>query len=177
MKKWVKTGKENNPETIIEQHGFYPKEELEEYADILNEVFDMVPLGQLEQKIHWTPESIKKQDKQLKEFYGDRFTYVTKEKNGKLSSITDIGYFKRQNPKRNDQFITGVRESDQGRGLAKWIKASMLFYIKDHFPTVEYISTGNADHNKPMLYINAKMGFERHQPGINYKIKMDKLLH
>jgi hypothetical protein len=43
------------------------------------------------------------------------------------------------------------------------------------YPEAEWIATGNADSNGPMLAINKKMGFKRYRWGAEYQISRDKL--
>ena len=88
--------------------------------------------------------------------------------------MTDITY----RPEREtivSQNLTGVREKYRGKGLGKWLKAAMLYKIKEEFPKAKIISTGNANSNAPMLAINEKMGFKLHKEGVNGQLKVEDL--
>jgi GNAT superfamily N-acetyltransferase len=73
--------------------------------------------------------------------------------------MTEITYTPQQ-PHLIEQELTGVRQAYRGRGLGKWLKAEMLFFIRSEYPDARFVDTGNADHNAPMLSINQRMGFE-----------------
>ena len=74
-----------------------------------------------------------------------------------------------------EQQFTGVLPSARGRGLGKWIKAAMLTHIRDVYPDVRWVSTGNAGSNAPMLAINKKLGFKQFRVGSEYQMSRDRL--
>jgi GNAT superfamily N-acetyltransferase len=100
--------------------------------------------------------------------------YLTREADGTISGITDIAYSPFQ-PDRVSQRFTGVRVEARGRGLGKWLKASMLEYIRRTYPEAEWVTTGNANSNDPMLGINHKLGFRRYRGNTTYQISRDSL--
>ena len=51
----------------------------------------------------------------------------------------------------------------------------MLLFIKEKYPNVKYISTGNASDNKAMLSINNRMGFKINQVRRSYKFTVEEL--
>ena len=63
----------------------------------------------------------------------------------------------------------------RGRKLGKWVKASLLKFIKDKFPDSEAIVTGNAESNDAMLYINKKLGFKKHKENVIAQITLPDL--
>ena len=74
-----------------------------------------------------------------------------------------------------NQNLTGVKEEYRGRGLGKWLKAAMLEWIKEEYPEVQIIVTGNATTNAPMLAINKRLGFKEYKSGTAYKFQVDEL--
>ena len=56
---------------------------------------------------------------------------------------------------------TGVPIKYRGRKLGKWIKASMLLFLKENYPEIKVIVTNNAQSNGPMIYINEQLGFKK----------------
>jgi len=58
--------------------------------------------------------------------------------------------------------LTAVRKAYQGKGIAKFLKMSMLRHYVDNYPEFEYISTENAGTNAGMLHINHSLGFTHH---------------
>ena len=57
------------------------------------------------------------------------------------------------------QGFTGLRRNYRGRGLAKALKAEMLFQATSNFPTLKYITTTTNPHNLRMMHINQALGF------------------
>jgi len=85
-------------------------------------------------------------------------TLITREPRGVLSGMTDILY----DPSHGElvrQNFTGVLPAYRGRGIAKWLKASMLHLVRRRFPAALQLTTTNADGNTPMLAINHQLGF------------------
>jgi GNAT superfamily N-acetyltransferase len=78
-------------------------------------------------------------------------------------------------PQFIDQGFTGVRADARGRGLGKWLKAAMLLHVREIYPGLQTVITGNASSNGPMLAINKAMGFKQHRAGNEYQISLKKL--
>ncbi|NHJ26401.1 MAG: N-acetyltransferase, partial [Candidatus Lokiarchaeota archaeon] len=60
-------------------------------------------------------------------------------------------------------------------GIGKWLKASMLLKIREEYPQVKIVTTGNANSNAPMLSINNRLGFKVHKESINAQITIEQL--
>jgi GNAT superfamily N-acetyltransferase len=99
---------------------------------------------------------------------------LTREADGTISGITEVNWAPYR-PAFIEQQFTGVRPDARGRGLGKWIKAAMLLHIRDLYPATEWIATGNAGSNAPMLKINRALGFKQHRRGTAYQITRDEL--
>ena len=70
------------------------------------------------------------------------------------------------NPMRPDaswQWDTVVLERHRNRGVGRWLKAAMWQRLREEFPEVGRLMTGNAESNDPMLAINVAMGFTERQ--------------
>ena len=102
------------------------------------------------------------------------YTKVSQEADGSLSGLTEVVHDLGMSY-RVEQELTGVSDEHRGRGLGKWLKAEMMFFIRDELPEVRYISTGNADTNTPMVSINERMGFKRHQTELCYQFELEAL--
>ena len=100
---------------------------------------------------------------------------VSQEADGSLSGLTEIVHDSAM-PYRAEQELTGVRDEHRGRGLGKWLKAEMMFFIRDELPEVRAINTGNADANAAMVSINERMGFKRYQRELCYRFELEALL-
>jgi len=81
----------------------------------------------------------------------------------------------RRFPSRIYQTLTAVARPWRGRGVAKAVKARMLRLVRDHQPGVTLMTTNNATSNAPMLSINTRLGFERHQERGTYQVGPDAL--
>jgi hypothetical protein len=60
-------------------------------------------------------------------------------------------------------------------GLGKWLKAEMMFFVRDELPEARYINTGNADTNAAMVAINERMGFKRYQTELCFRFELEAL--
>ncbi len=177
MEKWVKEGRDKAQEENIELLAFKdcPEGIIDEYTTLYSKIMEYVPFGESD----WTPsiitaKDLRENEKNHKERGFDWWVLVTKENDGTLSGLTEIFSFP-DTPHWVAQELTGVHPDQTGRGLGKWLKAEMLFYIKEKLPKTIFIRTGNADYNAPMVSINKRMGFKQHLTEKCYKIKLEKL--
>jgi mycothiol synthase len=174
--RWAKDGTDRNPQTTLE---FYenriPINRMAEFAPVFSELFNTMPFDDLDHgDIVMTPETWKEWYVHLDNMKGAHHTYLTREADGAVSGMTDVTWVP-QMPNRVGQNFTGVHPDHQGRGLGKWLKAVMLQYIRERYPDVEFVSTGNANSNAPMLAINQKLGFKTHKGGTTYQMTREDL--
>ena len=177
MEEWIEEGRKRGQEEEIELLAFKecPEEIIEDFTRLYTELMQLVPFGDSA----WTPsvetpQTWRKSEEKRKERGFDWWNMVTKEKDGTLSGLTEI-IFSPDSPHSVAQELTGVSPDYRGRSLGKWLKAEMLFYIKENLPKSIYIQTGNADFNAPMMSINNRMGFARHLTEKCYKIETEEL--
>ena len=104
----------------------------------------------------------------------DQHTVLTREPDGSISGITDVS-FTPHLPTLIEQMFTGVRPEARGRGLGKWIKAAMLEKIRAEHAQAEWMITGNAESNGPMLSINHRLGFKEYRAAAVYQLSRDRL--
>ncbi|MCK5305242.1 MAG: GNAT family N-acetyltransferase [Candidatus Heimdallarchaeota archaeon] len=153
-----------------------PEEIIEEYTTLYYEILTLVPWGDME----WSPPEETPEYRRIKEERQAKmgkkwYTIITKEKDGKISGLTEILY----NPKDDywvHQILTGVKPEYRSRGLGKWLKAEMLFFIQEKLPEAILIHTGNAEVNAPMLSINERMGFKRYLTDKCFTVKLENIL-
>ncbi len=171
MDSWRKEGQSKTEGVRIETFQNTPDDILEEFAALLHTIENFeVPQGDLENRENWTPKMHKRYEEHWKNLGFDLIYKISREKDGKMSSCTCIRCGKSESyVVRQD--TTGVLNKYRGRGLGKWLKADMAFYIKEKYPNISYISTGNADENAPMRSINERMGYKFHKA--IYDIKLD----
>ncbi|MHA2028072.1 MAG: GNAT family N-acetyltransferase [Candidatus Kariarchaeaceae archaeon] len=174
MKRWVDEGKERAPGIRIRTFEDVPKEIIEEYVHIFTETANQAPLEDLEGKDVVTPESRRFQEDRERYTGTKWITKISIETDNKISGLTEILY----NPKESYviyQELTGVKKEYRGRGLGKMLKAEMLFLIREQFPHIDHLRTGNAMSNAPMLAINKGMGYKENKRYETYKFKIEDL--
>jgi len=99
---------------------------------------------------------------------------MTREPDGVISGMTDVNWAPYRRTLIEQQF-TGVLPAARGRGIGKWIKAAMLLHVRELYPDAEWVVTGNAHSNAPMLKINRTMGFKAYRTGVEYQMTRDEL--
>lgn len=176
VRRWIEEGEQRNPNTKLERYDDHiPDSMLEDYAPQLAALLNTMPWDDLDHgPIVETPET-------LRDIYGrmdaegqKHYTLLTREPDGVISGITDMSWAPHRE-KILEQLFTGVLPSARGRGIGKWIKAAMLEQLHEIYPEAEWVSTGNADSNGPMLAINHKLGFKRYRGGSEYQLSRDEL--
>jgi GNAT superfamily N-acetyltransferase len=176
IRRWVDDGARLSSATKLEVYdGHLPEEMWEEYCPQLAALLNTMPWDQLEHAdIAFTPAHLSDWYTRLDEQGGSDHTMLTREPDGTISGITDMSYAPYK-PQFIEQGFTGVRRDARGRGLGKWLKAAMLLHVREIYPDVQTIITGNASSNAPMLAINKKMGFKEHRAGNEYQITVNRL--
>jgi len=176
MQEWIDEGPKRAPEVSIETFlDECPEEILDEYVKMYTEALNMQPLGDMESRANIDGVSRRKYEERTKKMGQINYVMISREKDGRISGMTEIYYDPREGYQMY-QGLTGVRPEFRGRGLGKWLKALMIVYIKDNYPEVERIITGNAESNEAMLSINNRMGFKKHKGGEGYKFKTGELV-
>jgi len=172
---WKEEGQARSPNTKLEIYSTIPDDIIESYCKLLTEVINQQPLGSLDiGAIIITPEIQRNNEKMFQDMGREELIMVTKEPSGEISGLTQMRY----NPNIGtiiSQLMTGVQEKHRGRGLGKWLKASMLLEVQKRYPKVKIVTTGNATTNAPMLSINNRLGFKVHKESINAQITVDHL--
>jgi len=156
---WRAKGKARFPQTQIESFQDCPDKDIENFCRIYTEIINQRPVGEIEEALVTTPESRRIEERNFKRRGIEWHTMISREPDGQISAMTDIMY-NPQEPYRVHQYFTGVRGEYRRRGLAKRLKAEMLFYIRSRFPEAEYVTTTTAKENEPMRAINKQLGFE-----------------
>ena len=170
INKWIEDGKGRNPGVILSLHNRIPDDLIEEFCEIYNITSDQEPSGELEEQYVETSESRRVMEVRFKELNQELLTIITQEQDMKISSLTEI-LFDPNAEYQASQLLTGVKEEYRGKGLGKWIKASMLNHLKENYPTIKFVRTGNADLNAPMRSINDRLGFKTIFKRYDYNIE------
>ena len=176
VRRWVEEGERYNPSTTLTLYpDRIPEEVWPEYAPAISTFLNTMPFDDMDHgEIVVTPEMMKVDYERLALIKGRRHTIVTREPDGHISGMTDVGWAPFRETFVNQRF-TGVNPKDRGRGIGKWIKAAMLEYIRKTHPQARWMTTGNAESNGPMLAINHRLGFKQYRPSTAYQISREKL--
>ncbi len=173
---WAAEGPERSPGTALEWVAAPMGDALaEEYCDLFTEVFNEMPFEDLDVgQFTFTPETVRQHQANMAKAGMTWFAATTRERDGALSGLTEMGYHPDEGTMLR-QFMTGVGNAYRGRGLGKWLKAAMLLRVREEYPGVEVVVTGNATSNAPMLGINVRLGFKPHREGMAAQIALDDL--
>ena len=175
VKSWITEGASLNKTTKLISCTAIPEELLDQYAKFFTTVMNQVPFGDLDiDTIVSTPESIRKHEAEFKELGFTSHTMITIEEDGEISGMTEM----LRTPGKDtilSQGLTGVKDSQRGRKLGKWLKAAMLEEMKKQYPQVQVVTTGNADVNAPMLSINHRLGFKAYKETNMAQIAVEKM--
>ena len=77
---------------------------------------------------------------------------------GAAAGTTEV-FVNRHRPAASWQWTTVVLPGHRGRGIGRWLKATMWKQLRSTEPDVTALQTGNAASNAHMLAINNEMGF------------------
>jgi GNAT superfamily N-acetyltransferase len=176
VRRWVEEGQARSPETRLEIYdGPIPDEMLDEYAAQFGSIMNTIPWEGLEHgEIVFTAPKMREWYARMAVLDMTQHTVLTREPGGVISGITDVTYTPHV-PTFVEQMFTGVRPDSRGRGLGKWIKAAMLEKLRAEYPNAEWMITGNAESNGPMLSINHRLGFQEYRAGAEYQIIRERL--
>ncbi|MCK5141382.1 MAG: GNAT family N-acetyltransferase, partial [Candidatus Heimdallarchaeota archaeon] len=127
IEQWKNDGDKIATQEGVSMHFFTecPEDILAEYVDIYTETINQQPLGEVDMEMRVTTESRRLQEEQLKKQGLKWFTKITREKDSKISGLTEFLQIPEM-PERIMQLLTGVKKEYRGRGLGKWLKADML---------------------------------------------------
>ncbi|HUU78732.1 MAG TPA: hypothetical protein VMX55_10325 [candidate division Zixibacteria bacterium] len=178
INEWIVSGEEVSKRENVTLLVFeeVPNTIAQEYVNLYTKLMQSVPLGELVETPIETIESRRIREEYFKKSNVRWITFVTKELNGTFSGLTEINYTNKM-PFIAEQELTGVLPERRGRGLGKWLKATMLLWIKENLPEVTTFITGNADTNAPMLSINERMGFKKYKEEKCYKFSVQELIN
>lgn len=158
--------------------GFYsiplPEQEIEAVVAMM-QVMNSQPKDRLDlEERKLSVEQVRMYEAYLKARKAERWLLYARHNAGAYAGYTEV-IWDPETPYLMYQGDTGVLPAYRGRGLGKWLKASMVQKILKERPEVNFIRTGNADSNAPMLAINQKMGFKPYRSETVWQLDKQKL--
>ncbi len=171
--RWAANGPRRSPERSLQLYlNWPPEEEWSEYARVMTELFNSIPFEDEEHgDIAITPAKLAELTQRFAAEDGRMLSLVVREADGRITGATEMAMWAEQ-PEHAWQWLTAVHRSVQGNGIGRWIKAAMLIHLRDNYPRVRWIYTGNAASNAPMLKINTDLGFRTYRTTSNYQMPM-----
>ncbi len=91
------------------------------------------------------------------------------EATGDVAALTEV-VTPAQHPTRADQYDTIVVPTHRGRGLARAIKARMLFELRAAEPLLTEVQTWTALENDPIAEVNAELGYRPDRQWREYEV-------
>ena len=176
LERWNAEGAQRSPKTRLEIYeGGPPEEQWEDFAPQFTAMWNTMPLEDLDLgDIIITPERLRDWAERRQLTGEVLYTVLTREPDGTMSGVTEISWAPYR-PTMLHQEFTGVQPNARGRGLGKWIKAAMLLHLRKMYPDLEWVVTGNARSNGPMLKINRTMGFKPYRTQVEYQMTRAEL--
>lgn len=176
VERWVHEGQQRSPQTRLEIHdGPLPEEMWADFAAQRTTLLNTMPFEDLELgEIIVTPERIREWNEQFALVGMVFHTALAREPDGTISGMSDVEWAPYTRTHIQQQF-TGVLPSARGRGIGKWMKAAMLLHIRELYPDAQWVATGNARSNAPMLKINRDLGFQPYRTAVEYQITREEL--
>jgi GNAT superfamily N-acetyltransferase len=161
MQKWIDRASERASDYEIIIHESPMPDDVAEKFVVVHDVMNTAPLEELEE----APEKMTVEHWQQMEqgHVGAGETLLTciavHRPTGDYGGFTVLKY-QTHHPAKAHQYDTGVDPGHRNKGLGRWIKAANILEFTSRFPDVQWIDTGNAGSNEPMLNINYEMGFK-----------------
>lgn len=177
VQRWVDEGPGRAPGYSLRfVQGDYP-EELYEDVIAWQDVMNTAPRDELQvNDERQTVEQLAEREARFASSERDRLEYIARhDESGTAIGGTNLDYFP-WTPSLMWQGATAVHPDHRGHALGKWLKAAMLQKMRELFPDVEIVRTGNAYSNDPMLGINNKLGFKETRAFMVWQAPVDRIL-
>ena len=175
IKAWLDRVPGENPDLHLEFFTEIPQEHVDAYAELLTYCLQAMP----EQRaggvsFHVSPEEIQQRNERMREGPTVLYSGIAFDSERSMAAMT-FCYVSRKAPEEVHQYMTGVRESHRGRGLAKWLKSALFLKLAEDFPENERLVTWIRAINDPMLHINEQMGYVLEREGFEFNITRRQL--
>lgn len=176
LRQWIDSGVTRGADSyrLVGYDDRIPDDVVEAVVEVLDVMAD-APRGDLRIGHRRTTVAELREWEQLSEQNGTQgwWLFAQEKATGRLAGLTTVWWNPFQ-PQTVDQGDTGVLAEHRGRGLGKWLKATMLERILRERPEVADVRTGNADSNVPMLDINHRLGFKPYIAMTGWQLELDR---
>ena len=164
VERWVAEGPRRSPGTKLRWFvNRIDDDVLPAYCPLFTQAFNRQPFGDATHGTYvFTPENFRDREARNNEAGSTWITAISHEPDASVSGMTEVTYVPDE-ATMLWQGLTGVGDAYLGRGLGKWLKGEMMLRVREEFPKVRFVVTGNASSNAAMLSINERLGFRTHK--------------
>ncbi len=173
LRRWIETGETSAADFALEELvGPYPDDWLGSISALYDAAND-APRGDLDaEDERRSPELLREMEAVSLARGDERWTMIARHRpTGEIAGFTET-HWNAVQPEGVSQAWTVVLPRYRGHGLGRWLKAAMLEKVLRQRLTVQWISTGNADSNAPMLRINYELGFKPYRSWIFWQLEV-----
>jgi GNAT superfamily N-acetyltransferase len=176
VQRWIGEGEKRSPHTRLEVYdGRLPEALWDDYSRQVTPIFNTMPYENLDHgEDVITPDNFREWYAEMDIGHENHHLVIAREPDGVIAGVTDMTWAPFR-PTVIEQEFTGVLPAARGRGIGKWIKATLLAHVRELYPDLRWVITGNAGSNAPMLAINKSLGFKEYRAGSEYQISRDRV--
>jgi GNAT superfamily N-acetyltransferase len=162
MKRWVEQARRRvHGCRLMFFEGVPPENLMVSYCDMVTHINETQPSGTIQfpfkvATAEWVRERFKSEEDAGRRFWS---LVAIEEATERIAGYTEM-FFHPKLPQLVIQGGTCVLIEFRNRGIGHWLKASLILKLAEENPEANWILTGNADVNAPMLKINYEMGFQ-----------------
>mgnify|MGYP000064403224 CR=1 FL=1 len=156
---WLAEAPAKFPNLRIKFYRDIPDDLLEEYAAFFTQMIEDLPANSELGDAKITVASIKTEQELGNMGNYCSYRYLIFNEANQLIAKTNV-MLDLKEPQVMDQYMTGVMKEYRGRGLSKWLKASMFKKLMADFPTLEKIKTDTHPENHASRELSKQMGYK-----------------
>lgn len=170
MRSWLEEIPRANPELRMEFFSSIPERHLEVYTKLFgNFIREMPTEREAKEEFHLSVADMRR-DNEWRENNGmATYTMAVFNADDEMIGHSNAS-ISEADPVNVHQFISGVNSEYRGRGLSRWMKATLFFKIGEDFPANKTISTEMRATNEPIHRVNAQMGYQLFSSGFEYEL-------
>ncbi|MEE9441420.1 MAG: hypothetical protein V3V99_01980 [candidate division Zixibacteria bacterium] len=175
IEKWLTEIPAQNQDLKLIIYSAIPEKYLNQYAELFARYINEMPKeNENAKKYHVAPEEIRRQEKWREDNNSRLITSLLLHNVNGVIGISNI-MINMSDPREAYQAMTGVTAKYRGRGLSKWLKASLYEKIGKDFHGNEFMVTDMRAANKPIYVVNEQMGYKLFSKGAEFEIYSTQL--
>jgi GNAT superfamily N-acetyltransferase len=146
--------------SIVKWRSACPEEYVQSFADVRGVMNTAPQGGDVEYPDdRWDTDRVRQIEQNLREQQLDLYEVAARDdETGELVGYTEVVLYPNW-PGFGEQWDTGVLPEYRERGVAKWVKTSMLQWLRNERTELKLLTTWNAAVNDAMLAVNKGLGY------------------